>query len=277
MRRWLIGLVMSCSIVLLAISIYFLMGMFVQEQKDNTMQAQLKAIYQRELDEDKEKPAENREDSSDPDGGAVHTGLLALQEENPDCIGWLTIPGTMVDYPVMYRPGEENYYLKRDFYGNYSASGCLFLSELCKPGESDNLIIYGHHMNSGNMFAALDGYKRRAFYEEHPLIFFTSLQGQETYQVIAAFCTPVYTGNDFTYYTFIKAEDKAAYDAYIEAVKKRSVYDTGLTAIYGDKLLTLSTCEYSQENGRMVVVAKKINQQDEWKGDQINDAKYENE
>ncbi|WP_277406677.1 class B sortase [Lacrimispora xylanisolvens] len=266
MRRWLIGLVMSCSMVLLAISIYFLTGIFVQEQKDNAVREQVKAIYQREPDGDKKKPAENWEDSSEPDGGATHTGLLALQEENPDCIGWLTIPGTMIDYPVMYRPGEENYYLKRDFYGNYSASGCLFLSELCKPEESDNLIIYGHHMNSGKMFAALDGYKRRAFYEEHPLIFFTSLQGEETYQVIAAFCTPVYTGTDFTYYTFTKAEDKAAYDAYIEAVKKRSVYDTGNTAVYGDKLLTLSTCEYSQENGRMVVVAKKINQQDGMEG-----------
>lgn len=258
MRRWLTGLVMCCSIVLLAISIYFLMGMYIQEQKDHAVQVQLKAIYEGETDKNGELPEENRKDVSIPGGDTVHTGLLALHEENPDCIGWITIPETMIDYPVMYHPDEENYYLKRDFYGNYSANGCLFLSELCKPGESDNLIIYGHHMNSGKMFAALEGYKQRAFYEEHPLIFFDSLQGAETYQVIAAFCTPVYTGNDFSYYTFIKAKDEAAYDTFIEAVKKRSLYDTGMTAVYGDKLLMLSTCEYSRENGRMVVVAKKI-------------------
>lgn len=261
MKRWLAGLVMSGSGVLLAISISFLLGMFVQEKKESAIQEQLKAIYERNTDENEEIPAENRNDSSIPDGDAVHAGIFALHEENPDCIGWLTIPETKIDYPVMYRPDEENYYLKRDFYGNYSPSGCLFLSERCKPGESDNLIIYGHHMNSGKMFAALEGYKQRAFYDEHPLIFFSSLQGEETYQVIAAFCTPVYTGSDFTYYTFTKAEDEAAYDAYITAIKKHSLYDTGMMAVYGDKLLTLSTCEYSQANGRMVVVAKKINEQ----------------
>ena len=75
---------------------------------------------------------------------------------------------------------------------------------------------------------------------------------------MAAFATPVYTGNDFAYYAFTKAESKRDYDSFIEAVKKRSLYDTGVTAVYGEKLLTLSTCEYSQKNGRMVVVAKKI-------------------
>lgn len=275
MRRWLTGLVMSSSIVLLAISIYFLMGMFAQEKNDNAIQEQLKAIYEGYMDENGEAPAESRDDSSIVESDAVHSGLLALHKENLDCIGWITIPETRIDYPVMYRPGEKNYYLKRDFYGNYSAAGCLFLSELCRPGESDNLIIYGHHMNSGKMFAALEGYKQRAFYEEHPLIFFSSLQGEETYQIIAAFCTPGYTGNDFSYYTFTKAEDEAAYNTYIDAVKNRSLYDTGMTAVYGDKLLTLSTCEYSQANGRMVVVAKQVNKQVESEGRANNDG-YEN-
>ena len=257
MRHWLTRMVMICSIVLLSISIYFLMGMFIQEQKDGTTQERLKEIYEREPDVNEEKPTADQECLNE-DTEAANAGLLALHEENPDCIGWLTIPGTVIDYPVMYHPDEENYYLKRDFYGNYSANGCLFLSELCDPADSDNKIIYGHHMNSGKMFAALDGYKRRAFYEEHPLILFDTLQGAETYQVMAAFCTPVYTGNDFSYYTFTKAADQTEYAAYVQAVKERSLYDTGITALYGDKLLTLSTCEYSQANGRMVVVAKKI-------------------
>ena len=166
----------------------------------------------------------------------------------------------MIDYPVMYRPSEENYYLHRDFNGEYSANGCLFLSELCNPDTSDNLIIYGHHMNSGKMFAALDRYKDSAFYLEHPLISYDTLHGSETYQVFAVFCTPVYTGNDFPYYTFTKAEDAADYREYIKEVKKRALYDTGCSAVFGDKLLTLSTCEYSQANGRVVVMAKKISQ-----------------
>lgn len=166
----------------------------------------------------------------------------------------------MIDYPVMYRPSEENYYLHRDFNGEYSANGCLFLSELCNPATSDNLIIYGHHMNSGKMFAALEQYKDSAFYLEHPLISYDTLHGSETYQVFAVFCTPVYTGNDFPYYTFTKAEDAADYREYIKEVKERALYDTGISAVFGDKLLTLSTCEYSQRNGRVVVMAKKISQ-----------------
>lgn len=255
MRKWLAGLLLSCSIVLLSISIYSLMGMFLEEKRDDTLQEQLKEIY-----EDK---AQDEPDGTEiPDGAAVpfvvDAGLLALHEENPDCIGWLTIPDTVIDYPVMYRPDEENYYLKRDFHGKYNANGCLFLSEICNPETSDNLIIYGHHMNSGKMFAALEGYKGKEFYQKHPLITFNTLYGKETYQVIAAFSTPVYTGNDFAYYAFSKAGSREEYQSFVETVKGKSFYETGYTAAYGDKLLTLSTCEYSQRNGRMVVVAKKI-------------------
>ena len=184
---------------------------------------------------------------------------MALHEENPDCIGWLTIDGTRIDYPVMYRPGDKNYYLHRDFNGEYSANGCLFLAEECVPGNSDNLIIYGHHMNSGKMFADLEKYKDEGFYEEHPTILFRTIWGNEQYQIFAAFTTPVYTGNDFDYYSFIKAGTVADYKKFVVSVKEKSLYQTGTTAKYRDKLLTLSTCEYSQKNGRMVLVAKKNN------------------
>ncbi len=254
------GVILFFSILLLGISGYFLADMFLQERKDDVLQEQLKEIYEdSETEEEGDMPMEG---GSDGNGGAassvVRPGFLALYEENPDCIGWLRIEGTVIDYPVMYRPAEENYYLHRDFYGEYSANGCLFLSELCDPKTSDNLIIYGHHMKSGKMFAALELYKDSAFYQEHPLISYNTLQGEETYQVFAVFCTPVYTGNDFPYYTFTKADDVADYQEYIEAVKGCSLYNTGISAVFGDKLLTLSTCEYSQRNGRIVVVAKRI-------------------
>lgn len=260
MRDKMAGVILIVSVLLLGISGYFLADLFLQEHKDDAVQEQLKEIY--ENSEAGETGGEPGENGGDGDGGpasfVIHPGLLALHGENPDCIGWIQIEGTVIDYPVMYHPAEENYYLHRDFYGEYSANGCLFLSELCNPKTSDNLIIYGHHMNSGKMFAALDMYKDSAFYQEHPLISYNTLQGEETYQVFAVFCTPVYTGNDFPYYTFTKAEDVADFLEYIEAVKRRSLYDTGTSAVFGDKLLTLSTCEYSQRNGRIVVVAKKI-------------------
>ena len=260
MRRWIAGVLLIVSLVLLGISGYFLADMFLQERKDDVLQEQLKEIYENDdTEEAGETPMESEDDENgEPASPAVHPGLLVLHGENPDCIGWLRIDGTVIDYPVMYHPEEENYYLHRNFYGEYSANGCLFLSELCSPKTSDNLIIYGHHMDSGKMFAALDRYKDRAFYEEHPLIFYNTLQGKEIYQIFTVFCTPVYTGNDFLYYAFTKAEDAAGYQEYIRAVKEKSLYDTGILPVFGNKLLTLSTCEYSQKNGRIVVVARKI-------------------
>lgn len=190
----------------------------------------------------------------------IHSGLLALHERNPDCVAWITIEGTVIDYPVMYRPGQKNYYLHRDFNGKHVSAGTLFIAENCNPDSSDNVIIYGHHMNSGKMFAALNKYKKQSFYEEHKRIVYETLNGQETYEVMFAFTTPVYTGHDFAYYAFSKANSAEEYDAYISACRERALYDTGVTARYGEKLLTLSTCEYSQKNGRMVVVARRINE-----------------
>lgn len=266
MKQWIAGMILICSIILLSVSGYFLADMFLQERKDDVLLNQLKKIYEdfengeaTEISEEKDSDGDRNMDEglASP---SVHLGLLALHGENQDCIGWIKIEGTVIDYPVMYHPSEENYYLHRDFYREYSANGSLFLSELCNPDISDNLIIYGHHMNSGKMFATLEQYKDSAFYLEHPLISYNTLQGEEIYEIFAVLCTPVYTGNDFPYYTFTKAEDATDFREYIKAAKERALYDTGTSVVFGDKLLTLSTCEYSQKNGRIVVIAKKINQ-----------------
>ena len=209
------------------------------------------------IDSEEVSAVEVAEPTSPP---VIHSGLLALHEKNPDCVAWITIEGTVIDYPVMYRPGQKNYYLHRDFNGNHASAGALFIAENCDPGDSDNVIIYGHHMNSGKMFAALNKYKKQSFYEEHSRIVYETLNGHETYEIMFAFTTPVYTGHDFEYYAFSKANSAEEYDAYISACRERALYDTGVTAQYGDRLLTLSTCEYSQKNGRMVVVARKTNE-----------------
>ena len=209
-------------------------------------------------DEDEDMPLEEMQEPISPP--VIHTGLLALHEKNPDCVAWITIGGTVIDYPVMYRPTQKNYYLHRDFNGSHASAGALFIAENCDPDDCDNVIIYGHHMNSGKMFAALTRYKKQSFYEEHRWIIYETLHGSETYEIMFVFTTPVYTGHDFAYYTFSKANSAEEYDAFISACRERALYDTGVTAQYGDKLLTLSTCEYSQKNGRMVVVTRKTNE-----------------
>ena len=271
MRRWLSVALFIASIVLMSISIYSLMGMFYEYRQADEMNDKLQKIH--ETAEQPEaaaiptepvetnKPFEPPEPEETPVAEPkreVDAGLLALHEENPDCIYWLTIPDTVIDYPVMYHPQEKDFYLRRDFYGDYSGSGTLYMDEDCDPEWGDNLIIYGHHMNNGTMFAALEAYKSEDFYKEHPQITLQTLRGEETYRVMAAFTTPVYTGNDFAYYNFTVTGDPAVYEAFVKECLSRSLYETGQTAVYGRRLLTLSTCEYSQKNGRMVVVAVRV-------------------
>ena len=194
-------------------------------------------------------------DSGGTNQEGIDQGLAALNAKNPDCIYWLRIPDTEIDYPVMYHPSEEEYYLYRDYEENYSPSGSLYLAENCDPVHGDNLIIYGHHMRSGTMFAHLEDYKDEDFYKKHKTIELETLQGHEEYEIIAAFTTPVYTGHDFEYYKFTTTTDPAEFNNYVRQCKEKSIYTTSKTAHYGERLLTLSTCEYSQKNGRMVVVA----------------------
>ncbi len=177
---------------------------------------------------------------------------------NSDFVGWISIEGTAIDYPVMQSIDRPNYYLRRGFDREYSKHGVPYVQEDCVVGSTDNLIIYGHHMNDGSMFADLCSYKNKAFWQTHPTIRFDTLEGFGVYEIVAVFKTVVYSQNGFRYFDFVELDDPARFDAYIARCKALSLYDTDVEASYGDKLITLSTCEYSHENGRMVVVARKV-------------------
>ena len=178
---------------------------------------------------------------------------------NNDMAGWIRIEDTPINYPVMYTPDNPDYYLKHNFYKESSAYGVPYIAEHCDPMEpSDNVIIYGHHMNNGSMFAGLMNYEDRDFYERHKTVRFDTLTETAEYEVIAVFKTTVYDDTGFKFYLFSHAETEKEFTDYVEQCRELALYDTGVTAEYGDKLLTLSTCEYSNTNGRLVVVAKKI-------------------
>lgn len=181
-------------------------------------------------------------------------GGLFLQ--NPDMVGWIKVEGTSINYPVMQTPNEPNFYLKHNFEKEYSDLGTPYVQEDCDIAASDNLVIYGHHIKGQKMFGALEEYKSQSFYEEHKTIQFDTLTQHNEYEVIAVFKTVAYSSEGFRYYDFVNAEDEDEFNAYVEKCKELALYDTGVTAEYGDRLITLSTCEYSAQNGRLVVVAK---------------------
>ena len=180
-----------------------------------------------------------------------------LYLKNTDMVGWLSIAGTTLNYPVMQTPNEPNYYLKHNFEKEYSDLGTPYIQENCDLTGSDNLVIYGHHINGGKMFGALEDYKSQSFYEEHKTIQFDTLTQRGVYEIIAVFKTVAYSSQGFRYYDFVNAESEDEFNDYIQKCKELALYETGVTAEYGDRLITLSTCEYSAQNGRLVVVAKK--------------------
>lgn len=211
--------------------------------------------------EESTQPTQARVDSpTDPaeTEPTINEKYLAVYEQNQDFVGWLTIEGTEIDYPVMQTPEEPDYYLKRAFDGSYSRYGVPYMQENCVIGTSDNLIIYGHNMNNGTMFADLCEYEDREFYEGHKTIRFDTLYEEGEYAILAVFKTEAYSDSGFAYHKFVDAQEEADFARYVARCKELSLYDTGVTAQYGDQLLTLSTCEYSQTNGRMVIVAKRM-------------------
>ena len=175
-----------------------------------------------------------------------------LFAENPDLAGWIQIEGTDLDYPVMFTPEEPEFYLRRDFYGNPSQSGVPFLDGNYQE-EGNHALIYGHNMDNGTMFATLLSYRDPEFWEEHPTIRFDTLYETGEYEVVAAFygeILPLGTEGSFPYYTYTDLRDPKAFSEYLAQVEEAALYETGVTAVFGDAILTLSTCSNQGENGR---------------------------
>lgn len=180
---------------------------------------------------------------------------------NGDMGAWLQIPGTNIDYPVMWTPRDENYYLYRAFDGSENKNGCLILdTDSCLDPLSTNLIIHGHNMKSGAMFGDLTDYEDPEFYENHKSIILYTEECQRNYEVIAVFRSQVYRKTDqvFKFYKFFQADTQEEFDDFYNNIKQLSQYDTGVTAQFGDHFLTLSTCVYHVKQGRFVVVAKEV-------------------
>ena len=184
-----------------------------------------------------------------------------LYAQNSDLVGWLTIDAIGVDYPVMQTPGDNGYYLRRGFDKLYSLAGSLFLDENCRitSPSTANWLIYGHNMSDGSMFGQLDKYAEESFYREHPTFEFDTLYEEMQWQIVAVIRTQV-GADDLPYYTFFDAASERDWQAKYQAVMDLALYDTGVTAQYGDQLLTLSTCgtTSSTTDKRLAVVAKRI-------------------
>ncbi len=253
-------LLLVCSLLAVGCLGYF--GYYAYE--DYRMESQNK-----QWSELKDKPLIGREDSApvinytadeESEPKEVLDEYKNLLITNKKLIGWVKIDDTNIDYPVM-QTTDNAYYQDHNVNQEKDKNGAIFMDKDCdilKP--STNYILYGHHMRSGQMFGELDLYEDESYYEEHPYIQFDTIYERGTYQVMYVFRSRVYNEGDivFKYYQFIDAASEQEFDSNMQEMAKMSLYDTGVTAEYGDHLLTLSTCDYQEKDGRFVVVAKKV-------------------
>lgn len=252
-------LILLCIMVFIGIAAYFYF-LFIQSNSNEEISEAVKELIVEETTEKENNEAINL-DYYIIDGVPVQEKYKDIYLKNKDFVGWITIDDTEIDYPVVQTLDDEEYYLRRDFEGNYNIAGTLFLDRQSSfKLPSDNMIMYGHHMHNGTMFKGLLKYEDEDYYKEHKYITFDTINGNATYEVIAAYRTQIYSedSNEFKYYEFHNALSAEDFDNFIDNSKKLTPYTIDCSAKIGDKLLTLSTCAYHSSNGRYVVIAKRI-------------------
>lgn len=182
-----------------------------------------------------------------------------LKEKNPDFAGWLRIPDTKIDYPVMHTPDDMQYYIRRDFYGESSVSGTPFIGDFCST-DSGSMIIYAHNMKNGTMFGELDEYESEDYRNKHSVLEFYMPDESRQYEIFAAFRTELVYENQegFRYYEYVGDMTEERFDEFMNQLHQHSFYNTESWPEYGDQLIILSTCSYYTENGRFVVVARRV-------------------
>lgn len=186
-----------------------------------------------------------------------------LHRKNSDMIGWIKIEDTNINYPVMQTEmNDPTFYINKDFEKKESVLGIPFVDSRCTL-ESENIIIYSHNMKNGTMFGGLSKYKEEEYYKGHEIIIFDTIYEERKYEIIAIVLSKVFynknsTEGTFKFYNYIELDTEERFNEYVEELKRQDLYETGVTAEYNDNLITLVTCNYHTEDGRLLVVAKRI-------------------
>lgn len=191
----------------------------------------------------------------------VDFSIKDLYKQNKDTYGWIYVKDTNINYPVMYTPDDPEHYLRKDFNEDYSVNGTPFIDGHTDLKKSSNMIIYGHHIKSGAMFQNLVKFDKEGYYKKHGDITLETVKyGTKKYKVFAFGKTSA-TAKGFNVYDYVNVTTESQFNQYIKGLKSISEYDTGITPTYGDKIITLSTCNYHTDNGRYVVAAVEVDEE----------------
>ena len=244
-------------VVALGVSIWQLSDIFLEYKAGEDEYAELQQYVRGEIPEDREE-AEEPEESEEPaqegetEERVQRIALGELQSQNPDTVGWIEIPGTEISYPLM-QAEDDAYYLNHTFSGKVNSAGSIFVEALNSADFTDlHTIIYGHNMKNGSMFAGLKNYSSPSYLVAHPNVYVDLADGTHSYQIFSVYEAP----SDSDSYTIGFAPDEQ-YETFLQTLKSRSAYDTGVTVTKEDSIITLSTCTSHGEH-RYLVHARKV-------------------
>ncbi|MGI6536892.1 MAG: class B sortase [Caldicoprobacterales bacterium] len=241
-------------------SSYELITYYYDAYKNKTTYDDIRKQYEEQLKLEEEQTAPpdanhlpDKDTDSVPDEPAIMDRYLPLLEINKDIVGWISVPDTVIDYPVV-QAEDNNYYLRRDIYGERARAGTIFMDYRCKADCSGkHTILYGHHMRNGTMFKDLMKYKNKEFFQNNTLIRFDTLYDEITWEVFSVYITSA----SFNYIQTSFASDEE-YIAFLNTIKEKSMFESSVELSEDDQILTLSTCTYEYDNARFVVHARRV-------------------
>ena len=265
MKKVMFTVVVLVLVAAFGVSAFMVGNYLIDGKKQADRYDELSSIAANTQTENPEETTESAGETTEPTQTteAREPGMLSgykeIYEMNNHTVGWIKMEGTQMDYPVMQTPDDPNFYLYRNFDKADSARGSVYAwSEADINEPSDNITLFGHNMADGSMFACLNAYTSKKAWDNNSLIFFDTLNEYHTYKIFAVFKTSANVGQGFSYHKFVDADNEEEFNEFVSTCKELAFYDTGITPVYGDKLICLSTCEYTLDNGRLVVCAVRI-------------------
>ena len=244
-KLWWRWALLALCVGVLVISVGKVVGVYVRGSREQGAFDRLAEIAARQND---------TADASSP--REVLPRFTELLAQNSDLQGWITIPDTGIDYPVMQSDADAEFYLHRGFDRADTVSGTPFLADGCSP-DSDCVIVYAHNMRNGTMFGTLDRYLRAEYLAQHPTVWFDSLYQEREYEVFAAVQTRVYGSGapGFHYYDCAGTLSKTERAQLVDWLLEHSAWDSGIVPGAEDQILILSTCSYHTRDGRFLIAA----------------------
>lgn len=286
-KRWTLNVILIISVVSLSVCVLLLVQYYYAGYRYRKKQKQIAdmihgSIVSNPIEADVSSSALKTEKKEFPQ--AVTTEAVGMSEQpetqleltpslwqeqyqtlvsaNPDCAGFLEIPGTAIQFPIMFTPPEPEKYLYRDFFGKNEKRGTPFLDKATVLGESQNYIIYGHNMKDGSVFGTLPSFLDKNFCETHRLFYFNTAVSEGVYEVVAVCKTEVLArvSEEFKYYQYGGPLSQTDFEIYAESIRDMANLLFDYDVKWEDELLTLSTCYHrrSGDDGRLIVVAKRI-------------------